>query len=260
LKRKPRRKAPIYRGTARSVILAVVLHIAAAAGILYYTGYMKVFIGSGAFSTQGPTLKPDETNGSERYGKANRTRWPLYPEGPHGRRLPESVEQTTYFWTDENGIRNFSNLPPPQHVENFEVRKEYIEDRSPSETRVFIDGNRVLVPVQLGYHGNEISTLLVLDTGATTTVLHREAASALHMRPHRHGSSRVADGRLIRTDIADLDYIVVGPHRMKNFTTGIVDHQGAPESSKGLLGMNFLRNVIYHVDFRREVISWENLE
>ncbi len=125
---------------------------------------------------------------------------------------------------------------------------------------MFINGNRVLVPVQLGYHGNEISTLLVLDTGATTTVLHREAANDLHMRPIQHGNSRMADGRLIRTDIADLDYIVVGPHRMTNFTTVIVDHEGAPESSKGLLGMNFLHNLTYHVDLRRGVISWENIE
>jgi predicted aspartyl protease len=170
------------------------------------------------------------------------------------------VEQTTFFWTDEKGIKNFSNLPPPQHIADFKVRKEYVKDRSPSETRVFTNGNKVLVPMQLGYRGNEISTLLVLDSGAATTLVHREAASALHMRPVRHGSCRLADGRVIRTDIPDLDYIVVGPNRMTNFTTVIVDHEGAQESSKGLLGMNFLHNVNYHVDFRRAVISWENLE
>ena len=113
------------------------------------------------------------------------------------------------------------------------------------------------MPVQLGYRGNEVSTVLLLDTAATATMLQREVANALQMRLLCHGNSRVADGRLIRMDIADLDYIVAVPHRMTNFTTVIVDHQGAPESYKGLLGMNFLNKVIYYVDFKRKVISWE---
>jgi hypothetical protein len=45
-----------------------------------------------------------------------------------------------------------------------------------SETKVFIKGNQVLVPVTLGYDSKEAEALLVLDTGASITVLHQEIA------------------------------------------------------------------------------------
>lgn len=145
-------------------------------------------------------------------------------------------------------------------MREFETRKMPSSYRHSNETKVLIKANGVLVPVRLIYRGKEVSTYMLLDTGASTTVLNRKIADLLKMKSFRKGYARVADGREVRVALADLDYIVVGPNRMSNFTTNIIDYQGNPETYDGLLGMNFLREVNYHVDFKRGVISWARFE
>ncbi|MBW1752533.1 MAG: hypothetical protein JRJ46_05410, partial [Deltaproteobacteria bacterium] len=49
------------------------------------------------------------------------------------------------------------------------------------QTKVVIDGNRVLVPVKLGYRGKEVEATLLLDTGATITTMHQHIADQLYI-------------------------------------------------------------------------------
>ena len=115
-------------------------------------------------------------------------------------------------------------------------------------TRVIIRGNKILVPVKLGYKGYEVQTMLLLDTGATTTMVHKEVADRLNLRGLKKSSSVVADGRSVPIQIASLDYIVVGPHKFKNFQTTIMEYYGKNDEFYGLLGMNFLRNIQYKIN------------
>jgi predicted aspartyl protease len=176
---------------------------------------------------------------------------------------PRSAGQTmqnVYCWTDENGIRNFSDLPPPSHVTNFETKRMPYEDRRPVETRVIIKANHVIVPVRLGYRGQEVITYLLLDTGASITTLHNRVGEQLNISSGRPAVVRVADGRSIRVYSVDMDYIVVGPHRISNFKAHLIDYKGKADPFDGLLGMNFLREVNYHVDFKRQLISWAKFD
>ena len=50
-----------------------------------------------------------------------------------------------------------------------------------SETHVIIEGNKVFVPVILGYGDREVKTMLIFDTGASSMVLHEHIAGTLNI-------------------------------------------------------------------------------
>jgi len=125
------------------------------------------------------------------------------------------------------------------------------------ETKVVIDGNRILVPVTLGNTGIEITTLLLLDTGASQIVLFREIAEQLNIIALQKGLAQVAGGKSIYSELGRVDYFNVGPISMKNANVLVINHEGPPLKHNGLVGMNFLSNVEYSIDFQNQVIRWK---
>lgn len=136
------------------------------------------------------------------------------------------------------------------------IRRAQEELEEALETPVAIEGNRVLVPVTLGNKGSELETLLLLDTGASQMVVHRDIADQLSIVAQKKGLSQVAGGQTIQTEMGQLSYLKVGPIKMHDPYVIIINHSGPAVNYKGLLGMNFLRNVQYTIDFEKQVIKW----
>ena len=180
--------------------------------------------------------------------------------------------ETIYSWTDEHGVRHMTNVPPVQpnkNVKEFEVKppqivgEPEIQSAEPDDklknklkTPVSITGNHVIVPVTLSYGKKKIKTRMLLDTGATNITLHRKIAKKLSVKNTRKGFIRVAGGDLIEAEGFILDSVTVGPHTKKNLLAGIIENSGPRLEYDGLLGMNFLRNLQYTIDFNNRMLDW----
>ncbi|UCH20760.1 MAG: clan AA aspartic protease [Deltaproteobacteria bacterium] len=133
-------------------------------------------------------------------------------------------------------------------------REQYLRSL---QTKVTIVGNQILVPVTLGQGLRQVRTLLLLDTGASHIVLYKNFANYLAIEPYQKSRALVAGGKMINSERAKLESFRVGPIKMENIDVTIISHEGPPVQFSGLLGMNFLRNIEYSIDFKNKLIKWK---
>ena len=161
----------------------------------------------------------------------------------------------------EKLIRINEHLQEVQAAEEEEKRRNAERARQKMmetmQTRVIVDGNRIIVPVTLVNNGVELDVNLVLDTGASQIVLHRDVADQMNIIALSKGLAQVAGGQNIYVETGQVNYFKVGPFSMEEATVLIIAHEGPATSYSGLLGMNFLKNVQYTIDYQNQLIHWQ---
>jgi predicted aspartyl protease len=161
----------------------------------------------------------------------------------------------------EQQRQEIEKLQQAEELEEEEKRKKAEAAKqkllAQSETKVILEGNRILVPVSVSNNGIEIEVNLLLDTGASQIVLNRTVADQLDIITLKKGLAQVAGGASILTEVGKVNYVKVGPFTMEEASVLIIPHEGAPVNYSGLLGMNFLKNVEYSIDYKNQVIRWK---
>lgn len=163
----------------------------------------------------------------------------------------EDKDGTVVMVDDEGKI-------PPQYRKKTRSTKS-APVRESKVTPVRARGNQAIVPVRISYRNNAVDTWLLLDTGATVSVISRSVADRLGIGSDsgERRLSQLADGRVIETTRLRVDSLAVGPKVKYNAEIAVIPSNGPEMGFDGLLGMNFLSDFRYHVDVSNQVIEWQ---
>lgn len=171
--------------------------------------------------------------------------------------LPAKGMCEFYQYEDDAGAIAFTDNPaniPKKQSKKKVKRADEGENAGSTVMPVKITGNRVVLPVTLNYRGTEVKANFVLDTGAEISTMTPEIAEQLSLHPD---DTQIAIAQGIGTGYhvtrrTQMDYVLVGPNRKYNVDFLVIEGGGAD----GLLGMNFLRELRYHINFNKSVIQW----
>lgn len=122
-------------------------------------------------------------------------------------------------------------------------------------TPVVILGRQVFVPVKLVNGSSETEAMLLLDTGATSSVITPEVAARLNIEQADNVRVNVVGGRVLRVKKTVLNQMQVGPVQRTNQEVMIIRQRGGGFGD-GLLGMSFLAGLKYTIDFRKQTLNW----
>jgi hypothetical protein len=173
------------------------------------------------------------------------------------------LEGTEGAWCGllKEGGTTISGYAQCRYLERVEPQKriwQNVGQTVSNETEVTIYGNTVLVPVTLGYRDAIVQAFLVLDTGASNTTISTEIAARLNINLEQamKVKGQVVGGGLVEGRRTKLSFIIVGPHTRNDMAIDIIEHKGPAVKYDGLLGMDFLRNLKYQIDFDNQIVKW----
>jgi aspartyl protease family protein len=182
--------------------------------------------------------------------------------------VPALVRSADLFrWTDDKGVVHFTdnlhNIPEKYRAGSSRIKAKEPpqEQRSSSsasgKTAVPLQTRGAIVAVSASLN-DTLSLNLVIDTGATYTMISRSAAKSLGVDLEAKlptVSFRTANG-VIQAPIIALQSVEVGGMRVANLEAAV--HDVFEDSAlSGLLGLNFLGNFRMDIDTGKGVLVLE---
>lgn len=194
-------------------------------------------------------------------------------------KIPDHSQDSTVEYTDKFDYMSDDEKKAAREKEKLEAEKEKAKRKAELEayrqrdilreklaakkerlkktrTRVHISNNQILVPVTLNFENNVVTTTLLLDTGANTTVINDSVAAQLKINGGEKSLARVAGGGIIKTRTIKLKSIKVGPKKLTSKTIMVMGYEGSSERYKGLLGLDFLSHFKHTIDYDKHYINW----
>lgn len=165
-----------------------------------------------------------------------------------------SIEGKIFSWKDKDGKHHFSNTNFPLDNETLKVEAEINSNTFYSVTKFTVSNNQILVPVTLSHKGIVLNTQMVLDTGCSHTSIPFHVLDKLNVTYSGDVLSTLADGSITEGKRTMIDTLIVGPRRASNLS--ITGSKVSGSMNKGLLGMNFLKENPFHIDFNKQMIIW----
>jgi len=163
-----------------------------------------------------------------------------------------SLTGKVFSWKDKKGTLHFSNTNFPFDNKTLQVQTEI--NTYHKVTKVHILGNSVFVPVTLSNNGRSTTLQMLLDTGCSHTVVPYIHLNYLNAKYGSKIVSTLADGSKTVGREAYIDLMQVGSRRERNVTLSGAKVAGSRNS--GLLGMDFLKNNSFKIDFDSGFIVW----
>lgn len=182
------------------------------------------------------------------------------PAGERAQAAAEEEQRRSELEVDrqrkaESILRELNDREAAERRERAE--RERLRALAAMESRVEIVNNQILVPATFIHQGREVATRLLLDTGASHTVLHRATVAPLNLIRLGKGKSTVAGGHTVATELGKLDCMRVGPIEVREVHVTVIAFEGTPPPYGGLLGMDFLSQVEYTIDYANQVVRWK---
>jgi len=217
----------------------------------------------------------------------NRSKWLLGVMALLG---AAAVSAEVYHYTDSNGRKIYVDRKsqiPAQYREQTKVRQEEsqtlnraererrqqtldrIETMKGSRAEVArieaemasleqaaeVKGNSVKVPVKIRYLGKTVTARLIVDTGASRTILHKNIGRRLGANATPRGQARVVGGAVIPLGVISAKEVNFGPVSKRDMELAVIDTSEAMDYD-GLLGMDILSTLKYELDMERKLVVW----
>lgn len=171
--------------------------------------------------------------------------------------VPQNEPGSVYQYIDSSGmivmVDDLNKVPVKYRAKMKVSSGKYGQQR----TAVKVQNNQVWVPVTIAHKGRAVTTLLLLDTGATSTSISPALARRLGVQSTETTSGRanLADGSTVQTAHVVVDHVTVGPKAKRHLNVQIMPRFGDEET--GLLGMNFLGDFPHIIEARAGTIRWQ---